>query len=70
MSMEIAQRLDRIDAHMAHLERLVEQLNEVVIGQDRTIEQLRKQLTRQAGTLESIELERIKRTNPKPPHYE
>jgi hypothetical protein len=31
---------------------------------------LKKQVQRQAATLESIELDRIKATNAKPPHYQ
>jgi uncharacterized coiled-coil protein SlyX len=68
MSDEASARLERIEAHAAHLERQVEQLNEVVIEQGKVIEQLKKQLLRQGKTLESIELDRIKATNPKPPH--
>jgi SlyX protein len=70
MSDESAQRLERIEAHVAHLEHQVEQLNGVLIEQGRLVEQLKRQAQRQATTLEAIELERIKATNPKPPHYQ
>jgi SlyX protein len=69
MSEETGQRLARIEAHVAHLEHQVEQLNGVIIEQGRQAEQLKKQLQRMATTLEGIELERIKSTNPKPPHH-
>ena len=69
MSDEAAQRLDRVEAHLAHLEHQVEQLNGVIIAQGKELEQLKKLVQRQATTLESIELERVKATNPKPPHY-
>jgi uncharacterized coiled-coil protein SlyX len=68
MNDDTSQRLQKIEAHVAHLEHQVEQLNDVIIEQGKTIEQLKKQLQRQATTLESIELDRIKSTNPKPPH--
>jgi SlyX protein len=68
MSDDTSSRLEKIEAHAAHLEHQLEQLNEVVIEQGKTIERFKKQLQRQAATLESIELERIKSTNPKPPH--
>jgi uncharacterized coiled-coil protein SlyX len=51
------------------LEHQVEQLNEVIIAQGKELEQLRKLVQRQTATLETIELERIKATNAKPPHY-
>lgn len=67
-SQETLQRFERLEAHIAHLEHQIDQLNEVIIEQGKTVEQLKKQLQRQASTLDSIELERIKSTNPKPPH--
>lgn len=69
MSEDASQRWERVESSLAHLEHQVEQLNGVVIEQGRALEQLRKLLQRQALTLESIELERAKATNPKPPHY-
>jgi uncharacterized coiled-coil protein SlyX len=65
---EASQRLERLEAHIAHLEHHIDQLNEVLIEQGKTVEQLKKQLQRQATTLDSIELERVKSINPKPPH--
>ena len=67
---ETSQRLQRLESNVAHLEHQVEQLNAVLIEQGKVTEQLKKQLLRQARTLESIEMERIKATNPKPPHYQ
>jgi uncharacterized coiled-coil protein SlyX len=69
MNDETAQRLARVEAHVAHLEHQVEQLNDVIIEQGRQAEQVKKQLQRMASTLEGIELDRIKSTNPKPPHH-
>jgi uncharacterized coiled-coil protein SlyX len=63
-------RLQRIESHLAHLERQVEEINGVVVEQGRTIERLKAQLRRQSETLETIELDRIKSTNAKPPHYQ
>ena len=70
MKDESAQRLQTIESHLAHLERLYEQLNEVVVEQAKLIQRLQTQQKRIAGALESSELERIKSTNPKPPHYQ
>ena len=66
---ESATDWERVEANLAHLEHQVEQLNGVVIEQSRELEQLKKLVQRQGTTLESIELERIKSTSPKPPHY-
>jgi len=69
MSDEAADRLRRIEVTIAHLEHQVEQLNGVIIEQGKELEQLKRLVHRQAQTLESIELERVKATNPKPPHH-
>ena len=70
MNDDLSQRLEKIEAHVAHLEHQVEQLNGVIIAEGKLVEQMRKQLQRQSATLEAIEMERIKATNPKPPHYQ
>ena len=70
MADKSAQRLEKLEEHIAHLERQVEQLNEVIIEQGKEVSSLKKQLQRQGQTIESIELDRIKSTNPKPPHYQ
>ena len=70
MNDESTQRLERIEAHLTHLEHQVEQLNGVLIEQGKVVELLKRQAQRQSATLEAIELERIKATNTKPPHYQ
>ena len=69
MNEESAHRFDRIETNLANLEHQVEQLNGVIIAQGKELEQLKRVAQRQAATLETIELERIKATNPRPPHY-
>jgi uncharacterized coiled-coil protein SlyX len=69
MNDEILQRLERLEASIAHLEHQVEQLNEVVTGQSKLVEHLKKQSQRQSDVLQAFELERIKANNPKPPHH-
>ena len=63
-------RLEKLEAHVAHLEHHVEQLNDVIVDQAKVMERLRKEVQRQSGTLEAIELDRIKANNSKPPHYQ
>ena len=69
MNDEILQRLGRIESQAAHLEHQVEQLNQVLVGQGRTVELLKKQVQRQSAVLETLELEHIKANNPRPPHH-
>jgi SlyX protein len=70
MNPETSQRLDRLEANVAHLEHQVEQLNGVLIQQGKLVEHLKKQVQAQSATMETLELERIKSTNTKPPHYQ
>jgi SlyX protein len=69
MSEEASQRWERVEANLAHLEHQVEQLNGVIIEQGKELEQLKRLVQRQSQTLETIELERVKATHTKPPHY-
>lgn len=70
MNADIAERFERLESNLAHVEHLAEQLNAVVIEQGRQLDALKKLVQRQASTLETMELERIKGTNAKPPHYQ
>lgn len=67
---ELSRRLERIEAHLAHVERLHDQLNEAVVEQSRLLKKLQTQVRRVSETVETAELERIRATNPKPPHYQ
>jgi SlyX protein len=69
MADELFQRLEKLESHAAHLEHQVEQLNEVVIEQGKLLERLKRETQRQSSAMESLELERIKANNPKPPHH-
>ena len=70
MNDETSQRLERVEANVAHLERLVEQLNEVVVEQGKLVGRLKKEVQRQTTAMQTFELERVKANNPKPPHYQ
>jgi len=70
MSNEHSRRSDKLEANLAHLEHQVEQLNGVVIEQGRLLERLKREVQRQSHTMETIELDRIKANNTKPPHYQ
>ena len=66
----IEARLARIEAHLAHVERLHDELNGVVVEQARQITKLQAQLRRVAESVDSAERDRIQATNSKPPHYQ
>jgi SlyX protein len=63
-------RMVQIESHLAELERTVEQLNQVLIEQGKVLARIQMQQKQMAQTVESIELERIKSGNAKPPHYQ
>ena len=67
---ENSRRTDRLEANLAHLEHQVEQLNGVIIEQGRLLERLKKETQRQSTAMQTMELERVKANNQKPPHYQ
>ena len=67
---ESAERLKKIESHPAHLERQYEQLNQVVIEQAKLLARLQKEGAQVSETIGNIEMERVRATNPKPPHYQ
>ena len=70
MSDEAGERINKLESHIAEMERQLEQLNEVVVEQSRSLDKMKNQLRRITDTIENQELARIKDTNPKPPHYQ
>jgi uncharacterized coiled-coil protein SlyX len=70
MDKELAEHLERLESHVAHLERQYEELNGVVIEQGAAIKKLQSVQPRVAESIENAELDRIKSTNAKPPHYQ
>ena len=64
------ERLVNIEFGLTHLEQLVESLNQTIIGQDKIIQQLQTQMNRVTSDLEAKEMDSIKGTVTKPPHYQ
>ena len=62
--------IDKLESHLAHLEHQVEQLNGVVIEQGKLLDRLKKEIQRQSGMMQTLELERMKSNVEKPPHYQ
>lgn len=61
-------RLERLEIHLAHLERQTEELNAVVIDQGKQIARLQALVFRVTETVERAELDRIRSTPSRPPH--
>ena len=70
MEKEIVERLKAVESHLAHLEHQYDQLNRVVVEQSKQLARLQSQQQKVSESVENIELERIKATNSKPPHYQ
>ncbi len=70
MSDENSPRMDKLETHLAHLEHHVDQLNAVIIEQGKLLDRLKKEVQRQSSILQTLELERMKSNNQKPPHYQ
>ena len=64
------ERLVNIESDLTHLEQLVESLNQTIIEHDKTIQQLQPQVSRLTSSLEAKEMDSIKGTVTKPPHYQ
>ena len=64
------EQLINIESNMAHIEQTVESLNETIIEQDKTIQSLQTQVNRLTAAAESSEIDKIKGTIKKPPHYQ
>ena len=70
MADENSRRIDKLEANLANLEHQVEQLNGVVIEQGKLLERLKKEVQRKSTAMQTLELERVKSNNQKPPHYQ
>jgi len=70
MDKELAERIEKLESHLAHLEHQYDQLNQVVLEQSRQLVKMAGLQQRLSQTVEAAELERIKSTSSKPPHYQ
>ena len=64
-----SERITRLEASVAHLERLFDELNTVVVEQGRRLGRLEKRLDKVAQLFEGSELDRLRQLQEKPPHY-
>lgn len=63
------ERLHRIESSLAHLEHQYDQLNQIVIQQEKLLGRLQSMVDRVDGTLREFELNQARDNNAKPPHY-
>lgn len=63
-----ADRLTDVEARIAHHERMIADLNDVITAQWRKIDQLERNLSRIREELQAIEPQRST-VEPPPPHY-
>ena len=69
MDEKLLQRLEKLESHLTHLEHQYDQLNQVVLEHGKQLAKLQGLQQRISQTVETMEMDRIKATNPKPPHY-
>ena len=65
---EMTTRIDELEMRMAHQDRTIADLNDVITAQWKKIEVLENQLRRMGEELQSLEPSDTA-TNQKPPHY-
>lgn len=70
MDKELSERIEKLESSLAHLEHQYDQLNQVVLEQGKQLARLQSAQQKVSQTVETMELERIKGTNQKPPHYQ
>ncbi len=70
MDTNLDERLQRIETAMAHLEHQYDQLNEIVVAQNKDLSQLKTTVERVDQALHGMEIEKIRGNNAKPPHYQ
>ncbi len=69
MEEESEERLIRMETAIAHLEDLVEKLNQVVTEQGMAMDRLQKENRRLIDTIAASELDSIKKNDAPPPHW-
>ena len=62
------QRFVSLESHIAELERMADELNKIVMEHGKVIRRLQAQQSEMSDTLRTVEIDRIRNTNPKPPH--
>mgnify|MGYP000493821710 CR=1 FL=1 len=66
---DLTVQMQRLEANVSHLDRLVEQLNEALVGQGRQLTRLQKRVEQLGETLEARENPASSVPIERPPHY-
>ena len=66
---DVNERMTRIETSLAELERLCDELNKIVIAQGKALHRMGQRQQQISDTMVTMEMDRIKSTNAKPPHY-
>jgi len=69
MESDNEQRLHKLEADVAHLEHQYDQLNKIVIQQEKQIGRLQAVVERVDSTMRDQEMNQARDNNTKPPHY-
>jgi uncharacterized coiled-coil protein SlyX len=69
MDAESDTRLEQVESTLAHLEHQYDQLNQIVIRQEKQIAKLLSVIDRVDNTLRDFEINQVRDNNPRPPHY-
>ncbi len=64
---DYAQRIDELETRMAHQDRIIADLNDVITSQWKKFDSLESQIKRLRGELEDLDQRDV--PNEKPPHY-
>jgi uncharacterized coiled-coil protein SlyX len=71
MDEEISEeRFQKLEAHVTELEHALDQMNSVLIEQGKLLRRLHTQNQSLSETMTTLEMDRIRSVNTKPPHYQ
>ncbi|MFT4688768.1 MAG: SlyX family protein [Verrucomicrobiia bacterium] len=70
MDPSLEDRLNAVESSVAHLERQYDELNQMVVKQDKLLTRLSTMMTRMDSTFQGMEIDKIRNNNQKPPHYQ
>ena len=69
MTMDLAGRLEALEAHIAHQDAAIEDLNAMILTQWRTIDALARELGAFGDRLRDLSHREVGQPEPLPPHY-
>ena len=70
MAPSLDDRQNAVESSVAHLERQYDELNQMVVKQDKLLTRLSTMMTRMDSTFQGMEIDKIRNNNQKPPHYQ